>query len=108
MVEPRGRQSREESGRSQLATELLLTAYAAVSAIILLRTVLVILDVTDRVWLGSFIYGLTKPVVRILDHVPGADRMVLQGLSLADLTLLAPVLLFPLGLIATGGWGRSR
>jgi hypothetical protein len=108
MLDSGSRQPGAASGRSQLATELLLTGYAVVSAIILLRTVLVILDVTNRVWLGSFIYGITKPVTRILNHVPGADRIVLQGLSLADLTLLAPVLLFPLGLIATGGWGRSR
>lgn len=108
MADSRLRPSPVTSGRSQLATELLLTAYAAVSALIVLRTVLVLLDITDRVWLGSFVYGILRPVTRILDHLPGADRMIVQNLTLADLTLLAPVVLFPLGLIATGGWGRAR
>ena len=93
---------RIDSGRSQLATELLLTAYALVSAITILRTLLVILGITDRVWLGSFVYGLTDPITKVLDAIPGADRALILGLTLADLTFLAPVLLFPLGLFAIG------
>ena len=94
------------TGRSQLATELLLTAYAIVSSVIILRTLLVVLSISDRVWLGSFIYGLTRPVTKVLDGIPGADRAVIHGLTLADLTFLAPVLLFPLGLFAIGARRR--
>ncbi|MGB3307252.1 MAG: hypothetical protein WBA63_13765 [Thermomicrobiales bacterium] len=94
---------RSHAGRSQLATELLLTAYAAVAALVILRTLLVILQVTDRIWLGSFVFGLLDPVTKLLDAVPGSDRALMFGLTVADLTLLAPVVLFPLGLIATGG-----
>ncbi len=93
---------RADTGRSSLATELLLTAYALVSSVIILRTLLVVLGITDRVWLGNFIFGLTHPVIKILDAIPGADRTLMLGLSLADLTFLAPVLLFPLGLFAIG------
>jgi len=97
---------RSASGRSQLATELLLTAYSIVSAVIILRTLLVVLAISDRVWLGSFVYGLTRPIIKVLDGIPGADRVVIQGLTLADLTFLAPVLLFPLGLFAIGARRR--
>jgi hypothetical protein len=105
MIDPALRQSRR-AGSSQLAMELLLTAYAAVSAIILLRTVLAAMDVTDRIWIGSFIFGITDHVTRYLDRLPGASMEILFNLSVSDLTLLAPVVLFPLGLIATGGRDR--
>ncbi|MGI8406732.1 MAG: hypothetical protein ACR2OE_18545 [Thermomicrobiales bacterium] len=93
---------RIDTGRSQLATELLLTAYALISSVIILRTLLVVLGITDRVWLGSFVYGLTDPITKVLDAISGANRTLMLGLTLADLTFLAPVLLFPLGLFAIG------
>jgi len=90
------------SSRSQLATELLLTAFAAVGSIIILRTVLVLLDVTDRIWIGQFVYGLTNPVTRVLDYLPGAGRHLWGNLTTVDITLLAVLCLFLLGVIATG------
>jgi len=91
------------SDRPELPTHLLLNGYAAISAVILLRTLLVILEVTDRVWIGTFVYGVLRPVTNVLDTVPGASREIFFHLSVADLTLLTPVVLFPLGLIATSG-----
>lgn len=88
--------------RSQLATELLLTAFALVGSIIVLRTVLVVLDISDRVWIGEFIYGLTSPITRVLAFLPGADWEIYRNLTTVDLTLLAFLLLFLLGVLATG------
>jgi uncharacterized protein YggT (Ycf19 family) len=89
-------------GRSQLATELLLTFFALVSSVILLRTLLVMLGVTERVWIGRFIYGLTNPVTNVIGRLPGANRELWQHLTTVDFTLLALILLFMLGIIASG------
>jgi hypothetical protein len=91
--------------RSQLATELLLTAFAAVGSIIVLRTVLVVLDVSDRVWIGQFIFGLTSPVTDLLEYLPGSGRVIYANLTVIDVTLLGALFLFLLGIIATGGQG---
>ncbi|MGC4105021.1 MAG: hypothetical protein QM753_01545 [Thermomicrobiales bacterium] len=105
MIDPALRQ-RRRAGTSQLAMELILTVYAAVAAIILLRTVLAAMEVTDRIWIGAFVYGITNPVTALLDRLPGASSVIAFNLTVSDLTLLAPVVLFPLGLIATGGRNR--
>ena len=81
-------------------------AYSVAAAAILFRTVLVLFGVSDRVWLGAFVYRLFQPVTDILAQLPGASRGVLGRLSLLDVTLLAIVVLFPLGVIATGGKDR--
>lgn len=98
-----GRRERTQlSARSQLATELLLTCFALVGSVILLRTVLIMLRITDRVWIGEFIYGLTRPVTDVLEFLPGTHLVVIWNLTTIDLTLLGCVLLFFLGIIATG------
>jgi hypothetical protein len=102
MLEQAERRRIQMSTRSQLATELLLTCFAVVGSIIVLRTVLVMLDITDRIWIGEFVYGLTRPVTRILGFLPGADREIYRNLTTVDVTLLACLCLFLLGVIATG------
>lgn len=102
MLEQAQRRRIQMSTRSQLATELLLTAFSLVASIIVLRTLLVMLDISDRVWIGEFVYGLTRPVTRVLEFLPGADRELYRNLTTVDVTLLAFLLLFLLGLIATG------
>lgn len=97
-----------QSARSQLAMELLLTAFAAVAALIVLRTLLVVLNVSERIWIGRFVFGLTRPVTDLLDLVPGAQRIVYGRLNVVDVTLLAVLVLFLLGLVATGGRQDSR
>ncbi len=74
MLEQAERRRIQMSTRSQLATELLLTCFALVGSIIVLRTLLVVLDISDRIWIGEFIYGLTSPVTSLLDFLPGAER----------------------------------
>ena len=102
MLEQAERRRIQMSTRSQLATELLLTCFALVGSVILLRTVLVALDVSDRVWIGSFIYGLTAPVTNVLEYLRGAHREFLGNLTTIDLTLLGLMVLFMLGVLATG------
>ncbi|MDQ3655453.1 MAG: hypothetical protein M3457_10280 [Chloroflexota bacterium] len=102
MLEQMERRRIQMSTRSQLATELLLTCFALVGSIIVLRTVLVLLDISDRIWIGEFIYGLTRPVTRVLDFLPGASREIYRNLTTVDITLLALLLLFLLGVLATG------
>lgn len=108
MREPVLRPRQPQSSRSQLATELLLVVYAAAGTVILLRTLLVVLDVTDRVWIGRFVYGLTRPVTDVLERLPGSGRIVYGPLDVVDVTLLGLLVLFPLALIATGGRRQSR
>ncbi|CAN5795630.1 hypothetical protein BH24CHL3_BH24CHL3_01360 [soil metagenome] len=102
MLEQADRRRIQLSPRSQLATELLLTVFSLVGSIIVLRTVLVVLDVSDRVWIGEFVYGLTRPVTRVLDFLPGSGRHVYGNLTTVDVTLLAFLCLFLLGVVATG------
>lgn len=102
MLEQMERRRIQMSTRSQLATELLLTAFALVGSIIVLRTLLVALDISDRVWIGEFVFGLTNPVTRLLGFLPGADLVVYRNLTTVDLTLLAVLFLFLLGILATG------
>jgi hypothetical protein len=65
------------------------------------------LGISDRVWVGSFVYGLTAPLTDALAVVPGFTRELLGPLTMVELILLGLVVLFPLGLVATGGrYGR--
>lgn len=82
-------------------------AYSLIAAAILFRTVLVALGISDRVWLGTFIYGITAPVTDVLATFPGAERVVFGRLTLLDVTLLTLVILFPLGVSATGDRDRQ-
>lgn len=108
MLDQASRRRQLQPGRSQLATELLLTAFAAVGTVIVLRTVLVVLEINDRIWIGQFVYGLTRPVTQLLALIPGADRSVYGRLTTVDITLLGLLALFVLGIVATGGRGDSR
>ncbi len=102
MLDQADRRRVQLSTRSQLATELLLTCFALVGSIIVLRTVLVVIGVTERIWIGEFVYGLTSPVTRALGFLPGAHRQLYGNLTTVDFTLLAFLFLFLLGVIATG------
>lgn len=106
MIEHPQARRRVQEQRSQVALEVLLVLYATMATIVLIRTVLVVLHVSDRVWVGSFIYGLTSPVTDALAVVPGFSRALLGPLTMVDFILLAFVVLFPLGIVATGRGAR--
>jgi hypothetical protein len=88
--------------KSQIALELLLNVYAVVGALVLLRTLLLTIGVDDQLWLGSTIYRLSDPIVKPLTLLPGSNVTLFQSLTIADLTLMAGVVLFPLGIYARG------
>jgi len=94
--------TRSQPVGSQLAIELALTGYAIVAGLIIVRSLLLSVGISGSLWVGSFIYGITDPVVSILKLVPGGDFRLLNRLTLADLTLLAAVVAFPLFLLARG------
>lgn len=101
MIENPQVRRRNQEQRSQLATELLILVYAVLATILLIRTVLVLLDITARIWIGSFIYGITSPVTDALSQLPGFGRPLVGPLTMTDLVLLSFVVLFPLGMVAT-------
>lgn len=102
VIEPPRLRSGSQEIRSQVALEIVLNLYALVGAAVLIRSVLLSLDVSDRVWIGRTVYGLTDLLVLPLKILPGADRVVVGALTLADATVLAGVVLMPLGLYWLG------
>ncbi|MDQ4099046.1 MAG: hypothetical protein M3121_00930 [Chloroflexota bacterium] len=106
MLERSPRRGNAQTMRSQLATELLLNAFAAVAVVIVMRLILVLLDISDRIWIGALVYGLTDPVVDLLARIPGATRPIVAELTLAEMTLASVLILFPLGIMATARAGR--
>lgn len=101
--EERRRRVRTVDARSYAVTMAILTVYAALASIIVMRSVLVALDATESVWMGRFVFGITSRVTDFMAEFPGATREILGPLNVIDLSLLGVVLLFPLGLVATSG-----
>jgi hypothetical protein len=100
MIEPPSQHRGSQEVRSQLALELALTAFAAVATAFLTRFLLRALDVGDQLWIGATTYRFTDPFARPLLSLPGAGRSIIGTATLTDLTLLALLVLFPLGLAA--------
>lgn len=75
--------------------------YAIVATVVIARTVLILLSVSDRIWIGRLIYGMTSLFTEPLSTVPGFSVQLVGPLTMVDLLLLGLVALFPLGLLAT-------
>ena len=105
---PRLRRGSSQVIRSQLALELALNAYAVVGAAMVIRVLLLVLRVDDRLWIGATAYRFTDPLVWPLTLLPGADREVIGAATLPDFTLLALLALIPLGLAARGGRSNAE
>ncbi|HEV2528599.1 MAG TPA: hypothetical protein VGT61_09140 [Thermomicrobiales bacterium] len=88
---------------SQIAFEVVVNLYAAFVVLFLTRAVLLVAQVDERVWIGRTVYRFTDPVVAPLGLVPGASRYLIGSLSLADFTILAIVVLIPLGIALRRG-----
>jgi hypothetical protein len=88
--------------RSQVALELILNAYAVGGALIIFRGLLKALGVDRHLWVGAAIYGVTNLIARPLTLIPGAETELVGDLTLVDGTLVALVVLFPLGLLVFG------
>ena len=89
-------------GRSQIALELAILAYASFATLVVARLILRGLGVDHRLWIGRTIYRFTDTIVDGLARLPGADRTFAGDVTLPDLTLAALVALVPLGMIARG------
>lgn len=94
--------NRSQPVGSQLAIDLALTAYAVVAGFIIIRALLLSVGISGSLWVGSFIYGITDPLASIPQLVPGGDFRIINRLTLADLTMVAAVVAFPLFLLARG------
>lgn len=88
--------------RSQIALELILNGYAVVGALLIFRSLFKALDVSKDRWVGAAIYRVTDLIALPLTKLPGSDKELVGRLTLADATLLALVVLFPLALLIYG------
>jgi hypothetical protein len=93
--------------KSQLALELTLNAYALVGAVIILRCLLLSLGIGDRLWIGSAILGPTDIMVKPISLLPGSGFTLVGHLSTADATLLAGIVLLPIGIVARPSRSRN-
>jgi hypothetical protein len=96
------REASSEELQSQLALELILNVYAVVGSLILIRCLLLLLQVGDRIWIGRTVYKFSHPFVLPFTLLPGSSRVIIGDLTVGDLTLLAIVIMFPLGVYAYG------
>ena len=102
------RRQRVSEQRSYALAIVALNAYAAIAAVIVLRTVLVALGATESIWMGRFIERLLGRLTGPMEVLPGATREILGPFTMVDISLMGAVLLFPLGVVATGGTIRRR
>ena len=103
LLEPsRRREASNQELQSQLALELLLNLYAVVASLVLLRNLLLVLGVDDGIWIGRTIYRLSKPFTLPFELLPSSATTIVGDVTLGDLTLLAIVIMFPLGVYAQG------
>jgi hypothetical protein len=104
-----GRPLKSQEAKSQLALELVLHLYALVGTLIVLRSLFRALGVSADLWVGSAVYGITGPIVAPFELLPGGSFALLRDLTVADATLLAGVVLFPIAVFLAGGrYGRYR
>lgn len=89
-----------QTARPQLALEILLHIYAFAGVVVLLRLLLRLLHVDHQLWIGATVYRFTDVVARPLGRLPGGEREVIGGATLPDLTLVALLILLPLGAVA--------
>lgn len=82
--------------RSQLAVRLGLAVYAALSAAIALRCVVLLVAAPTSVWTVKTILLVTTPIVFPLSLTPAAGRQILGSITLADLTVAVLVPALPL------------
>ena len=92
---------RISEARNKVALEVLLTVYALSATIVIIRTIMLLIGVTERVWIGRVVFGLTSPFTNAMAKVPGFGHQIAGPFTMVDIMLIAIVILFPLGLLAT-------
>ena len=93
----------ERQQGSQLPLILLLQAYAAAGALFISRAILRALEISGQYWVGRQIFRATNPFGAILELFPGGSVVITGQMTVADLTLVLALVLFPLGILAFGG-----
>ena len=101
MIQPPQQRRQEIEARNRVALEVLLHLYAIVATVTIVRLIMMALGVTDRVWIGRVVFGSTAFITDTLARVPGFGTTLVGQLTMVDLLMLAVVVLFPLGLLAT-------
>jgi hypothetical protein len=92
---------RINEARNKVALEVILVTYAIGATIVVVRTIMLLLGVTDRVWIGRMVFGSTALITDALARVPGFGHQLVGPFTMVDLLMLAVVILFPLGLLAS-------
>jgi hypothetical protein len=81
----------------------MLNGFALAGALFTSRAVLKSLEISEQYWVGRQIFRATDPFASLLELFPGADRTFAGHLTLADMTLVIALILFPLGVLGFGG-----
>lgn len=100
----RANQRANRVARSQLAVRLGLALYAALTAAIALRCMVLFFDLPQSVFTVSAILRATDPLLLPLRFVPGAERVILGSATLSDLTVVLLLIALPLPFLG----GRAR
>lgn len=101
MIQHPQQRRRETEARNRVALEVILFVYAVGATITVVRLIMMLLGVTDRVWIGRVVFGSTAFITDALARVPGFGTTILGPLTMVDILMIAVVVLFPLGLTAT-------
>lgn len=101
MIQHPIQRKRETEARNRVALEVILFIYAVGATVTLVRLLMLILGVTDRVWIGRIVFGSTSLLTDAMARVPGFGHTIIGPMTMVDLIMLAVVVLFPLGLLAT-------
>lgn len=88
--------------RSQLAVRLGLAIYAGMSALVLLRCLVLLFGFPDSVWTMKTILMLSSPLVLPFTIVPAAQRTIIGAATLSDLTAALILLVLPLPFLGRG------
>lgn len=101
-VEPprRGNDPRQ-AAQEQFAIEIATNLYAVFAAAVVCRTILLLLEIDPRLWVTRTIFRYTSPLQWPFLILPGGERHLVRELTLADISLVAAAILFPLGFLAT-------
>ena len=102
MSVPRSRYRSQPQGGSgaRLLAQMGIIVYSIVAAFVIVRSLLLSVGIADNLWVGSVIYGVTDPIVAMLELVPGGDFELVGRMTVADLTMLALVIAVPVVIVA--------
>lgn len=87
--------------RSQLALRLGLAFYAAASALIALRLVILALSFPDSVWTVKTLLAISAPLVLPFTLLPVGQRTIIGSATLSDLTAALILCALPLPFVSS-------